>query len=65
MVSAARKAVDAVDPFMGKLIDVCRERFDARLTYVKAGEFEAGKNMEPGFVWTVYLPPKVRRGNKA
>lgn len=60
-MSEARKAVDAVDPFMGKLIDVCRERFDARLTYVRAGTFEAGKDMEPGCVWTIYNPPKVKR----
>ena len=46
------------------LAEACKERFGARLAYLKTANVELGSNPfpRPGCVWTVYTPPKKRRG---
>ena len=48
-----------------ELAEACKERFSARLAYLKTPRVERGVNPfpRPGCVWTVYTRPKVRRGN--
>jgi len=47
------------------LAEACKERFGARLAYLKTPRVELGSNPfpRPGCVWTVYQKPKVKRGN--
>lgn len=44
------------------LAEACKERFGARLAYLKTANVELGRNdyQRPGCVWTVYTKPKVR-----
>jgi hypothetical protein len=46
-----------------ELAEACKERFGARLAYLKTPRVELGSNPfpRPGCVWTVYEPPKVKR----
>lgn len=48
-----------------ELAEACKERFGARLAYLKTPRIERGDStlMRPGCVWTVYTKPKVRRGD--
>ena len=45
------------------LAEACKERFGARLAYLKTPRVELGSNPfpRPGCVWTVYQKPKVKR----
>lgn len=46
-----------------ELAEACKERFGARLAYLKTPRIERGTNPfpRPGCVWTVYTRPKVRK----
>jgi hypothetical protein len=46
-----------------ELAEACKERFGARLAYLRTPRVELGSNpfSGPGCVWTVYTPPKVKR----
>ena len=50
------------------LATACKERFGARLAYIKTPRVERGNPvingdnlMRPGCIWTVYTKPKVRK----
>jgi hypothetical protein len=44
-----------------ELAEACKERFGARLAYLRTPRVELGHDPGPGCVWTVYTPPKVKR----
>jgi hypothetical protein len=43
------------------LASACKEQFGARLAYLKTPRVELGSDVGRGCVWTVYLPPKVKK----
>ena len=46
-----------------ELAEACKERFGARLAYLRTPRVELGSNPfpRPGCLWTVYQKPKVKR----
>ncbi len=43
------------------LASACKDTFGARLAYLKTERVEHGTDVGRGCVWTVYLPPKVKK----
>jgi hypothetical protein len=59
-----RENIDRIAPDLSELVDLCRRVFGASLVYLKYEDQEAGNAgiyAEPGCLWTVYTPPKVKR----